>query len=333
MINELLRHFPKDTDPRIVSDTMISVIEQALPRIIQDVTLPAKMSATQRTAEIGRLQGRPGFKQASKSARPFVQARLDQANKVDAIWQVRAQLKQLSRSESSTTIGVPASETSAMASVELETMRQPTPNFTEILLRVPSSNSVTGAPSKLRASQNSSVIDPAESNLPTHPMPSSHAKLLGTDVRGKFALIQKGRLIDLVDSKLSVYELQPGTQQIAIPVQDLFRTLDLNALLATYARLSQLQTPATSGLSRSSEAKLIEALITSLELEEQWSALNRRRLYLITKRHTASLRESEHRELDRLQDLARDRANRVAPLPFSTIEFLKEYAQKSGLSD
>ena len=79
--------------------------------------------------------------------------------------------------------------------------------------------------------------------------------------------------------------------------------------------------------------KLMEAMLAGLELEEQWSIINRRRFHLITKRYKAGLREDEAKELERLQELARERANMVAPLPFSTMELLRDYAQRAGLLD
>ena len=77
----------------------------------------------------------------------------------------------------------------------------------------------------------------------------------------------------------------------------------------------------------------MEAMLAALELEEQWSVINRRRFHLITKRNRTGLREDEAKELERLQGLARERVNLIAPLPFSTLEFLKEYARRAGISD
>lgn len=329
MITELLRHFPRDTDPAVVADLVVSYIEQSLPSILQEVSLPKTMSPTQRSTERNRLRGKHGYRQVPKSARPLIQAKLDQADRVDAFWNVRNQIKQASLPTASATLG-PAFTVPIDASAAPSVMRREIRDFTETFLPV-RSHSFTGNRTAWNPRQDSTA-ELSESTVRDIQASSFLGRLSGADARGKFALIQKGRLIEFVDVKLASADLLPGTQQIEVPIQDLYKKLDLTALMKAYSRLAQGQ-PLSSSLSRVTEARLIDALVAALELEEQWGVLNRHRLYLITKRHTAGLRAGENRELERLQDVARERANRIAPRPLSTVEFLKDYVQKAGLSD
>ena len=76
----------------LLADLVISHIESALPEILERLELPAKMSAEKRYIEQARLRG-TGFRQSSKTARRLIAARLNQESKLDAIRQVREQIR------------------------------------------------------------------------------------------------------------------------------------------------------------------------------------------------------------------------------------------------
>jgi len=332
LIAQLIKHLHKDTDPVLLADLVISHIESALPEILERLELPAKMSAEKRYIEQARLRG-TGFRQSSKTARRLIAARLNQESKLDAIRQVREQIRttvQLT-SKGSTSSESPAQEVFTRGSGALWTPSTSIGDFTEIFL--PVGSSPTSRPSEPNVLKDVSITDTRDSDDSHLEKRAPVPRLAGLDARGKFAVIQKGRLIDLADSKLSPHKLPRGTQQIQVPNEELYRNLDSVSLLASYNRTARSRASSNRSLSHASEMKLMEAMLAGLELEEQWSIINRRRFHLITKRYKAGLREDEAKELERLQELARERANMVAPLPFSTMELLRDYAQRAGLLD
>jgi transposase-like protein len=65
--------------------------------------------------------------------------------------------------------------------------------------------------------------------------------------------------------------------------------------------------------------------------EDEWERLNKRRVELIDKEAEVGLSKDELGELERLQEETGKRLNRIAPLPFETLERFEERARRAGI--
>jgi hypothetical protein len=81
------------------------------------------------------------------------------------------------------------------------------------------------------------------------------------------------------------------------------------------------------------ELRLLDALIVSIENEEQWARINTRRFHLINKKHSIGLRSEELQELNALDALAEKQMHAVQQLPFVELAMLKTYARRLGFEE
>jgi hypothetical protein len=84
-------------------------------------------------------------------------------------------------------------------------------------------------------------------------------------------------------------------------------------------------------LSPWAHSKTVGALSIEPGEEEPWVAKNRRRSYLIDKRHTGGLTVSEEAELEELQADIYHHVRSAAPLSFEVLEEFEERARQLGI--
>ena len=84
-------------------------------------------------------------------------------------------------------------------------------------------------------------------------------------------------------------------------------------------------------LSPWAHSKTVGALSIEPGEEEPWVAKNRRRGYLIDKRHTRGLTAAETEELDELQSEIYHHVRAVAPLSFEVLEEFEARARQMGV--
>src|SRR5437762_8179261 len=92
LISALVKSVPKDTDPIMLANTVISHIERVLPQILDEISLPPKMSAEKHFVERARLRGGSGFRQPSKAERRRIGAELEREAKLDGVRLVKEQI-------------------------------------------------------------------------------------------------------------------------------------------------------------------------------------------------------------------------------------------------
>jgi hypothetical protein len=325
----------ENIDPEIIALAVIDCIEQTLPTIVEDLELPAEMSSTERKIQSSRLEQRPGFRRYPKSNRAAISDRLRQETNRDSFRIVRRQIQStdlstdlanvradfIGRDSSTSTSGKPASASSSSVFVASAT-----------------AFSHAGEPARPRArTATDCVIIPEDIDadaIRQYELPDDsddqHSRLHGSDIREKFAIIFKGRVMRLSSTAPPAGTMPSGSEQVRVPNDDVYKFADSSNLLRRYTYLGTL---ASSNPAIARETRLIEALLDMLELEEQWENINRRRFHLITKKHLRGLRRQESDELDRLQTLAKQRADVLHPLPGSTAELLLDYSRRAGLLD
>lgn len=329
MIADLARNVKTDADVRGLANALISHIEQVLPNILNEIVLP-RTSAEKHFIRVARLKGQSGFRRPSRKQQRDIAAGLKHERRLDAIREIKTRMREHSQAGSQTNNGelsiAPFATSSSAGMPNTRFMGDFTETFLPITSPLGARSAEVAVPTKDIVATDITDLEGVEEST-TVELPS----MSGRDVRGQFAILERGRLVELSDSMIPIDGLSRSARQIQIPNSDLYRKLEYSTLLASFANIDEYRLQ--SGVDAFTEVKLIEALLSAIELEDQWAAINKRRFHLITKQNRLGLQDDETKELTRLQALARERVNLIAPLPppLSTLEFLKEYRGKFGL--
>lgn len=155
--------------------------------------------------------------------------------------------------------------------------------------------------------------------------------LAGRDIRDLIALMRGGRLVAFLDP-IADELVGKDIEKVRVPKKKLYASIDSERLLPEYHRLS-LSLEHGSSEAVSEEVRLLDALLSSLENEAQWSRINKRRFHLITKRHTRGLSANEETELATLQDLTDKQMYGALGLPFRSLAMLESYVRSLEIQD
>lgn len=155
--------------------------------------------------------------------------------------------------------------------------------------------------------------------------------LAGRDIRELIALMREGRLVAFIDPMADEL-VGKNVEKIRVPKKKLYASINTERLLPEYHRLSVTLERGRSD-AVSAEVRLLDALLSSLENEAQWSRINRRRFHLITKRYSTGLSADEEAELTALQDITAKQMYGALQLPFRSLAMLETYVRNLEIQD
>jgi hypothetical protein len=155
--------------------------------------------------------------------------------------------------------------------------------------------------------------------------------LIGRDVRGLVGLLVADRLVGFIEPEAS--RLVPeNVEKINVPAKGLYRSLELDQLLAAYHNFA-VEEEVKKSPENLTELRLIDRLLVAMENEAQWSRINKRRFHLINKKHSPGLSPMELEELEKLQKLAAQQMYAALDLPFTELAMVETYVRSLGLND
>jgi hypothetical protein len=338
-------------NPELLKQLVIDEIERALPKIISNLEMPQPLD--NRTVNLlqYRLMAGRGFRpftpavrkktvenlQHEKFLRTLRKIRKFTSNAVRANTDVQFRFQENALSESTNVSDVWITKSGDMTGIGLGTIKVSEPESTNILGKQPSVPFV----------REDTSASPPRDVLPYTLMESEkhgdhilefsdtpielQEPVAQRDIRGLLALFKNGRLITFVEPAARSL-LPPGIEAIEVPTKKIYGSVSLENLMSEYHGLV-VSDSADSSAQVSSELRLLDALLVSLENEAQWSRINKRRFHLITKKHSTGLEQTELDELDQLQRLADKQAESAHELPFAELAMLKDYARKLGFNE
>jgi hypothetical protein len=332
----------------ILGRSIAEEIEYILPEIIQSLEIPIVLNSAAKQRLEFSLMGKRGFRALSKSERRQAIKRLKDTAFANILRNIQQIVSTERRSNSGCTIPFLDFNTSEGATLDSSRVRAATNIAYESVLSLETGHheiiissaeettdsaalSAKGAPGDTASDMNEAQI--ATEKQPTFKVPEIPIELqepiVGRDVRGLIALLRRGRLVGFVEELVGEL-LGNDLEKIHVPTKKSYRNLSLDQLIAEYHALSVNEdSQHDSDVSR--ELRLIDALLTAIENDEQWTRINRRRFHLINKEYSLGLSRDEAAELERLDELARQRMYMGLQLPFAELAMLEAYAASVGL--
>lgn len=331
--------------PELISALVLDYIERTLPDLVADLSIPDPMPSQQRGRMEKQLIIRPGFRTLPKRQRNQIALTLEEDNLVRIMRVAQDRMVGFKKIDS-TSISAGEADPSASYTSEISGfISSPKSIGNEVVILSSAENA------DLKSAEKTDDADlrlPSIDELPFKAARSpnqSHKKialtfkidryeilepLQGYDLRQWIALLSKGKLVKLLPSVPE--SLLPELEYIEIPGRDIYADLSYSSLSKGYRAIASVY---RSGdplpINVWKELRLIDALLGAIEIQERWSNLNNRRFHLISKKHTQGLRPEEEQELNQLQELASQRMDAAAPLPFATLARLEDFARKAGL--
>jgi len=363
LVAELAKVLPyAENDPELVGAHVVEDIEHSLPDIIGALQIPKPMDRNARRILEFRLMGRHGFRALPRTDMRRV---IEQLKNEDFGQTLRHAM--LLR-ENGGQVGTSGVMGAAYASSDLDVTDPGTFGLGEALDRefIPPRSpfeSMTAAdiqgvgPLKgfrleetaetvqtrsrfagidralaSRTEPGPSVTEIAKIQVPDDPI-ELRESLTGRDVRNHIALLRAGKLVAFVP--VDAEEVVPGgIHQIRVPNKRLYAFLTFDDLLKGYHSLAfRPEIDKSKPLEIKSELELIDALLASLENEEQWTRINKRRFHLINKKQAQGLNPEEALELSELQHVAQKRMYAAGGLPFAELARLEDYVRKLGFQN
>jgi hypothetical protein len=333
-----------------VTRLVIEEIERALPMIISEMKMPSRLDESILGQIRYRLKVGKGFRPYTPTRRKQAveqlqhEAYLRSLRKIQEVASLDLRTnsnKDASRSEpvlesantitrgsiepADTRILVAASLTPAELQPDATFMGDPKISPLQEDASFPTANSVQlDTPTGIDKSREDLL------KLPNVPI-ELHEPVAQRDVRRLLALFRDSKLITFVEPETGT--LVPATiEKIQVPGKKVYRSLNIEELVSEYHSILESH---SSNLSEevATELRLLDALLSSLENEAQWSRINNRRFHLITKKHSLGLTPLETEELNELQALADKQADSAQNLPFVELAMLKDYARKLGFGN
>jgi hypothetical protein len=336
-----------DATPEEISAVVLDFIERSLPDMVAHLSIPDPMPTAERRHMETQLTVRRGFRVLSKQQRNRIAVMLEQDNLVRIIRVAQEETRwpkerdasgrlpfpgDMERGTSFAPLAIGSSSALKLAKTELVSGASAEQLPSEFARRTEDLTLEGLSPDEQRlGSAQSSPHSSKKSALPLHVDRYELESLAGTDVRQSIALLSKGKLVKVLPRVPE--SLLPELEYIEIPNRDMYAALSYSSLYSGYQRIASGYRPGDPlPVDKWTELRLIDALLSALEIEERWAALNNRRFHLINKKHTQGLGPEEQQELDQLQDLASQRMDAIAPLPFATLIRVEEFARKAGLT-
>ncbi len=336
-------------DAEALKTLVIYEIEHSLPNIISSLKIPPPIEKHRLQVFEFRLAGKPGFRRLNS----------DEREKIAQQLQKETFLRSLRRAQEAFLNGVHAGTIKHGAGISADqaegsrvvadpfsqSMSTTYPQAPEVASEVKEQADFMDVPATAHDLQGALPFETSDSllaktvrdyeerpelilEIPDIPI-ELQEPLANRDIRDLIALFKGGRLVGFLD--VVVDELIPrNIEKIRVPRRNTYAALNLENLIAAYHDLA-----VTDLITRdlADELRLLDALIASIENEEQWARINTRRFHLINKKHSIGLQSEEVEELDALDALAEKQMHAVQQLPFAELAMLKTYARRLGFEE
>jgi hypothetical protein len=358
LVAELAKVLPyAENDPGLVGALVVSHIEHSLSEIIGALEIPKPMDRDARRTLEFSLMGRPGFRALPRTDMRRV---IEQLKNEDFGQTLRHAMLLRENGGQVGTSGVMGAAYGSSdldvtdlrpfglgEALDLESVPSPFESMTAADIqgvgplkgfRLEETAETVQTPSRFagidRALLSRAEPSPLEAEIAKIQVPDDpielRESLIGRDVRNQIALLRAGKVVAFVPLEAKEV-ISGGIHQIPVPNKRLYASLRFDDLLKEYHSLaSEPEIEKVKPLEIKSEIELIDALLASLENEEQWTRINKRRFHLINKKQAQGLNPDEDLELSELQKVAQKRMYAAGGLPFAELARLEDYVRKLG---